>query len=256
MRVPHTVAACEKAGLDVIGWDAMGLVDMINVSSFYIHTMELGIEEFQARTKQAKIYGEMNYVTYQNSQVSKFARRYTTFEIYLASAFNLFHRGVDGLSLFNYDYVPQKSRLAMAEGLKGITDVDYLRTLPKNYVVYPRFGTFPATNEHAFDLIIPDDTSAVEFTRSLLRVETQKSCADLRISVSLNGKQLPECEHEGVELFRPVAQNAGYATRDRVKFYTVPLGSIIPGRNRFEIKNIDRNKSSCRLFSMELALYR
>ena len=43
VRVPETIAKCEKAGLDLPGWDAAGLVDMINVSSFYIHTMELGV---------------------------------------------------------------------------------------------------------------------------------------------------------------------------------------------------------------------
>ena len=256
IRIPHTVAACEKAGLDVIGWDALGLVDMINVSSFYIHTMELGIEEFKARTKRAKIYGEMNYVTYQNSKVSTYARRYTTAEIYRASALNLFHRGVDGLSLFNYDYVPAEARLAMAEGLKRITDIEYLRTSPKNYVVYPGFGTFPVTNEQTVDLIIPDDTSAVAFSRSLLRVEAQQSCADLHIGVWLNGKKLQDCGHEDTELFHPVAQNAGYATRDAVKFYTVPLDLLIPGGNKVQIKNLDKASVSCRLFSMELALYR
>jgi len=256
VRVPHTITACENAGLDVIGWDAAGLVDMINVSSFYIHTMELGIEDFKARTKRAKIYGEMNYVTYQNSKVSRFARRYATFAIYRASALNLLYRGVDGLSLFNYDYVPSKVRLAMAEGLKRITDVEYLRTLPKNYVIYPGFGTFPATNERTVELIVPDDTRKVRFDRALLRVETQASCADLCVRVWLNGGQLQECKYEGVELFPPMAQNAGYATRDRVKFYAVPLELLVPGRNKIEIKNLDKKKESCRLFSMELALYR
>ncbi len=256
VRVPHTIVACENAGLDVIGWDALGLVDMINVSSFYIHTMELGIEEFEARTKRAKIYGEMNFVTYQNSKVSTYARRYTTIEIYLASALNLFHRGADGLSLFNYDYVPSKVRLAMAEGLKRITDVEYLKTLPKNYVVYAGFGTFPATNQKTVDLVIPDDMATAKFKRAVLRIETQNSCANLQIGVWLNGKRLEECEHKDTELFPPVAQNAGYAARDTVKFFTVPLDSLIPGSNKVEIKNLDKEKTSCRLFSMELAFYR
>jgi len=256
VRVPHTVAACARVGLDVIAWDAAGLVDMINVSSFYIHTMELGIKEFKARTKRAKIYGEMNYVTYQNSKVSRFARRYTTFEIYRASALNLLHRGVDGLSLFNYDYVPSEVRLAMAEGLKRITDTEYLKTVPKNYAVYPGFGTFPATNDKTVELIIPDDTAQVAFDRALLRLETQKSCADLRIGVWLNGTQLQECQHDGVELFPPVAHNAGYATRDRVKFHTVPLDLLIAGKNTVRIENLDRKKRSCRLFSLEIALFR
>jgi hypothetical protein len=122
---------------------------MINISSFYNHTLELDIEGFRAKTKRAKLYGEMNYVTYQNSKVSKFARRYTTIPIYHASALNLFHRGVDGLSLFNYDYVPDKQRLPMTEGLKRITDIEFLKSQSKDYVVYSGFGTFPANNEKA-----------------------------------------------------------------------------------------------------------
>ena len=113
VRIPETPAKCRKAGLDVFAWDALGLVDMINVSSFYIHTMELDIEGFKAGVTRAKVYGEMNYVTYQNKEKK---RRYTTFEVYRASAFNLFQRGADGLSLFNYDYVPAGRRAQMAEG--------------------------------------------------------------------------------------------------------------------------------------------
>ena len=257
VRVPETIAKCEKAGLDVIGWDALGLMDMVNVSSFYFHTMELGIEEFKAKTTRAKIYGEMNYVTVQKKAFdARYARRYTTFEIYRASALNLFHRGVDGLSIFNYDYVPAKQRVAMAEGLLRITDVEYLKTMPKNYVVYPGFGNFPAVNEKNIDLIIPDDTAKVKFERAVLRVETQGSCADLQIGVWLNGKQLEACEHEDTELFLPVARNSAYAVREALKFYAVPLDLIIPGINSMKISNLDKEKASCTLFSMEIALYR
>ena len=255
-RVPHTVELCEQAGLDVIGWDAAGLVDMINVSSFYLHTMEMGVEAFQARTTRAKIYGEMNYVTYQNSKVDRYARRYTTFEIYRASALNLFARGVDGLSLFNYDYVPGDKRLKMAPGLKRITDVEYLKTVSKDYAVYPGFGSFKTADQETVELVIPDDTSKLAFARSLLRVETRTSCEDIRIGVWLNGKPLAECNHEAPELFPTVAQNAGYATRDVLKFYTVPLDAIIPGKNAVKLENLDREKRSCKFFSLEIALYR
>jgi hypothetical protein len=255
VRVPHTIARCEKAGLDVVGWDAAGLVDMINVSSFYIHTTELGIEEFQARTKRAKVYGEMNYVTYQNSKVSTFARRYTTFPIYRASALALLARGADGISLFNYDYVPSKLRLPMAEGLKGITDIEQLKAWPKDYVLYPGFGTFPAKDEKTAALVIPDDTSKTTFEKALLRVETAKGCSDLTIAAWLNGKPLPEVEHESAELFPPLAQNEGYATRDRVRFFAVPLDYLIPGTNTIKMKNEDQKRRSCQFFSLELALY-
>ena len=256
VRVPETVAKCENAGLDVVGWDARGLVDMVNVSSFYIHTMELGIEEFQAKTQRAKIYGEMNYVTFQNSKVSTFARRYTTIATYRASALNLFHRGADGLSLFNYDYVPSKQRLAMAPGLERITDVEFLKTAPKHYVVSRGFGSLPASNEATIDLIVPDDTAKVAFERSVLRVETEKPCADLEIAVRLNGEQLKPCEHRDTELFAPLAQNAGYAARDALKFYAVPLDVLIPGNNKVEIRNVDTAKASCKFVSTELGLFR
>ena len=256
VRVPETIAKCEKAGLDVIGWDGLGLVDMINVSSFYIHTTELGIEEFKARTRRAKLYGEMNYVTRQTGKAGKLARRYTTFETYRASALNLFCRGVDGLSLFNYDYVPSNLRVAMAEGLKSITDVAYLKALPKLYVVTPGFGTFPAKDEKRFDMVIPDDTAAVKFDRAVLRIETKEDCRSLRIDVSLNGTRLEPCEHKEPELFAPLAHNASYADRDALKFYTVPLDVLVSGRNTIHIRNAHKHKGSVRLLSMELALYK
>ena len=154
VRVPQSLLICKEAGLDVPGWDALHLVDMINVSSSYFQTMELEIEEFKANTKHAKIYGEMNYVTAQAPK-NKFARHYTTIPIYHAAALNLFCRGADGLSLFNYDYVPEKQRLPMTEGLKRITDIEYLKTVPKDYAVYRGFGSFPATNEATIRLVIP-----------------------------------------------------------------------------------------------------
>lgn len=253
VRVPETLAKCQEAGLDIPGWDAKQLVDMINVSSFYIHTIELGIEAFQAKTSHAKVYGEMNYVTYQKTPAE---RRYTTFQIYRASAFNLYHRGVDGLSLFNYDYVPSNQRPAMAEGLKRITDLEFLKTASKDYAVYPGFGTFTAGNEKTLKIVIPDDTSAVKFDHAVMRVETKQDCSDLQIDVSLNGTALKPLKHKDTELFPPVAKNESYPTYERLKFYSVPLNLLVPGKNTIHIKNVDREKHSINLFSMELGLYR
>lgn len=164
----------------------------------------------------------MNYITFQKTKAQKSKPtlnicHYTTFEVYHASALNLFHRGVDGLSLFNYDYVPAKERFAMAEGLKGITD---------------------------------------ECQRAMLRVETKGSCADLRIAARLNGKRLTPCKHEGTELFPPLVVNSASATRDSLKFYTVPLAKLVHGRNRIEIWNLDKRKTACKLLSIELAIYK
>lgn len=257
IRIPETLAKCEAAGMDIVEWDKQRLVEMINVSSFYVHTIELGIEGFRAVTQHGKIYGEMNYLTYQEPGSAKgFGRRYTTFETYRGSALNLFARGVDGLSLFNYDYAPAEKRMAMAEGLKRITDVDFLRSVSKDYVISSGFGTFPAKNEKEFELVIPDDTSKVKFDRAVLRVETKKSCVDLTIGVWLNGEALEPLTHEETELFTPVAKNFAYPAAEVLKFYAVPLNRIIAGKNRVKISKLGPAKPSCDLRSMELALYR
>jgi hypothetical protein len=257
IRIPETLAKCEEAGLDIPAWDKERLVEMINVSSFYIHTIELGIEEFQSATSYGRIYGEMNYLTYQQSGQEKGSgRRYTTFEVYRASALNLYQRGVDGLSLFNYDYVPVEKRFAMAEGLKRITDVEFLRQASKNYVISSGFGTFPAKNERTIDLVIPDDTTKVRFDRAVLRIETRKDCAALQIGVWLNGEALEPLAHEGTELFAPIAQNSSYPAPQVLKFYKVPLHRIITGKNSVKISNLTKDKGACDLASMELAMYR
>ncbi|MEZ0275522.1 MAG: family 10 glycosylhydrolase [Roseimicrobium sp.] len=257
IRIPETLAKCDAAGLDVQGWDKERLVEMINISSSYIHTIELGVEEFQAATSYGKLYGEMNYLTYEGPRkIVGSGRRYTTFEIYRASALNLFHRGVDGLSLFNYDYVPADQRLAMAEGLKRITDLDFLRNASKNYVIYARFGTFPAKNERTMELTIPDDTTKVQFDRAVLRVETRKDCTGLQIGAWLNGEALEPLTHEGTELFVPLAQSPAYPAPQVLKFYSVPLHGIIAGENTVKISNLTREKGGCELISMELAIYR
>lgn len=158
--------------------------------------------------------------------------------------------------LFNYDYVPSKQRPAMTAGLKRITDVEFLKTASKDYAVYPGFGTFPAGNEKTLRIIVPDDTSAVKFDRAVMRVETKQDCSDLQIDVSLNGTRLKPCEHEGTELFLPVAQNESYPTAERLRFYAVPLDLLVAGVNTIHVKNVDREKRSVNLFSMELGLYR
>jgi len=246
VRVPETPAKCAEAGLDVPGWDAARLVEMINISPFYRHTMALDIEGFRAATQHAKLYGEMNYVTHQAAK-NQFARRYTTIEAYRATALNFFSRGVDGLSLFNYDYVPEKQRLRMTDGLKRITDIEFLRTQPQNYVL----GNLSAVNEMTLEVIIPDNTCQ----RALLRVETRKSCANLQIAVSMNGRLLEPIQHEGTELFPPLAQNESYPTPDVLKFYEVPRRWIVPGTNRIQLKNLDKKKGSCQFFSVEIGLY-
>jgi hypothetical protein len=41
-----------------------------------------------------------------------------------------------------------------------------------------------------------------------------------------------------------------------IKFYTVPLDVLVPGKNRIEFKKAGAGKESCQFFSLELAIYR
>ena len=82
----------------------------------------------------------------------------------------------------------------MLEVLKRITDLDYLKTTSKNCAIYPNnmleAPTFPATDEATINIFIGDDTRKTKFQRSVLRVETKESCADLRIAAWLNSQRL------------------------------------------------------------------
>ncbi len=256
VRVPETPAKCLAAGLDVAAWDARGLVDMVNVSSFYIHTMELGLEAFRAAAPSARIYGEMNFVTSQNSKVSKYARRYTTVEAYRGAALNFLARGADGLSLFNYDYVPEKLRAPMASGLKGIASEAFLRTCSKAYVVTPGFGSLPATNAASVEIVIPDDTARVAFGKAVLRVETRTACAGVELEATLNGTELAVCDRAETELFPPLAQNAGYPTRATLRFFEVPPAVLVSGRNRIGLRAGAGAKPPFSFVGLELGLFR
>lgn len=130
VRVPQTIAGCEEAGLDVVSWDADGLIDMINVSPSKVLTLDLGIEEFQARTKRARIYAEMNYVTDERTEAGA-GRPYSTPEAYRNAALNFFARGADGLSFYNFTYAPADMQPALFEALAGITQRNCLEIFAK-----------------------------------------------------------------------------------------------------------------------------
>jgi hypothetical protein len=273
VRVPETIEKCNMAGLDVVQWDELGLVHMINMSPYYLHSLNIDIEGFKAKIKNAKLYAELEGWS-QAIDVPKGSNynqgnRLTPATTYRAAALNFLSRGADGISFFNYDYLPHGSpqyheaRVAAAKELKGITDVEHLKTLSKNYVMIPfqvrlmQERNKGVKDEYIEEVVIPDDTSKVKFSRAILRVETLKPSNDLNIEARLNGKALEPCEHEGTELVPPVFKSDyGYPTADKVKFYNVPLTDIIPGKNRIEARNLDKAKRSCELFSMELYLSR
>lgn len=272
VRVPETLEKCSYAGLDVARWDELGLVDMMNMSPYYLHSLNVDIEGFKAKIKHAKLYAELegwSQAIYVRGAAYNDGSRLTPADCYRATALNFLARGADGLSFFNYDYVPHGApsyhgkRVEAAKVLKGITDMATLKTLSKKYVMVPFQERLMlernagVKDEFTAQVVIPDDPSKVKFSEAILRVETVQSCADLNLAVRMNGKALAQRTHEGTELSEPVYKTPyGYPTADKVKFYAVDLADIIPGKNTFEVRNLDREKTSCDIFSLELALYR
>lgn len=270
VRVPETLDKCDYAGLDVVRWDELKLIDMINISPYYLHSLNVDIEGFRSKTKNAKLYAELegwSQAIYVRGAPYHHGSRLTPLECYRAAALNFLARGVDGISFFNYDYVPHGApslhdkRVEASKGLVGITDMDYLKTLPKVYVMVPFQERLMlernqgVKDEFTEEVLIPDDPSKVSFSESVLRVETADPCEDLEIAVWMNGKRLPRRDYDGTELSEPVYKTPhGYPTADKVKFYKVELSDIITGNNKFEVRNLDKAKRSCEIFSLELAL--
>ena len=193
--------------------------------------------------------------------------------MYRATAMNFLHRGADGVSLFNLDYVdgdcynlsvsqlelPLK-RAEMPAVLRGITDLRFLEGQSKHYAVYPNSQmlrpSFPAKDEKTLRFTIADDPAKTKFAKAVLRVETKEDSAAHRIQVLFNGHELQACDVPDTELFEPVHRNAGFPTRAHLKFYSVPLEHILCGSNEIAITNQDKAQSSLTLFSLEVALYK
>ncbi|AQQ72137.1 hypothetical protein SMSP2_02518 [Limihaloglobus sulfuriphilus] len=271
VRVPETLAKCDKAGLDVIEWDRLKLVEMINISPYYLQSLEVDIEDYKTNTAHAKIYAEMPRHT-QAIVAPKYSDglRYANIQTYRGTALNFLARGADGVSLFNYDYIPHGSpslaekRSQESKLLKDITNIEFLRTAEKLYIISPLRDSRlmvernkTVKNETTVDAVIPDDTSKKKFTRCVLRVETKDNCQDIDISARLNAELLEECEFEKTEFFEPVVETGhGYPPAEKLKFYAVPLSDITAGKNTFRILNLDKETESCEIVSLELALYR
>ncbi len=179
--------------------------------------------------------------------------------MYRAAAANLLARGVDGLTIFNMDYTLPARRAELPQVLRRITDPDYLATTARHYTVYPNRNisapTFPAKDAASLALVIADAARLPKSGRAVLRVETEQDSAGLRIEVRLNGQPLEPCEHDDTELFPPLERNAFFPTRERLRFFTVPLERLRGSPNRIEVVNLDKAAASCSFYSLELALY-
>lgn len=262
VRALHTVAANHHIGADLVAWDHAGWIDSITVSPSYIQTSDVEVEEFAAKCRRAKIFGELNFVHLQLAGTGHNAqeRRYVTAEAYRAATLSYLERGAAGVSFFNTYCIPQPAlgRLT-SDLLMHFKDLEVLRRSDKNYTSYATSSTlfgriFPAKDRKDFAIFVAD-VEPGRFGKAALRFETKGASTGLRIEVWLNGTKLAPYEASEVELFPPVAVNDAAPKRERVKFFTVPPAALKFGRNDLRVVNADAGSKSCDFVSAELALY-
>ena len=251
VRVPRSIGDCMKAGLDVPRWDRERLVDMVNVSSFFISTHEVDIEGFRAAMENARIYGEMHFITemmrampsgYRNNVSQK-----TTPVQYETMAHEFWQRGVDGLSFFNFAYCrehqfgePRRRGFPGVEPpfetLKRIGDREFLAPRPKHYVINSHFDTLPVSAQpgcsvsFGLDVNLAPETT---FEDGLLRIENDGDLWGLGVRALLNGQELVPSRYVG-ELFAPFTRESLPDMRT-VETYAMPPDLVRPGRNEITI---------------------
>ena len=261
IRALHTIDANSQIGADLLAWDAAGWLDGIVVSPSYVHTADVGLEDFVARRTRAKIYGELNFVHLQLAGTGHDAqdRRFVTPETYRAATLSYLERGADGVSFFNTYCVPQPALGRLASGLlTTLKDFDGLKRADKNYTSYATSSTmfgriFPAKNERSFQIFVADEVPGY-CRQATLRLETKAACAGLPVEARLNGTLLAEYATDEVDLVPPLLVNRAAPQRERLKFFTVPLSTLRFGSNTVEVRNLDARRRPCEFTSAELAI--
>lgn len=261
-RVLPTVRANFDIGLDVLAWDAAGWLDAIIVSSSYVQTADVGIEDFATRRTKAKIFGELNYLHVQIAGTGHDPndRRYVVPETYRAATLSFLERGADGVSFFNTYCVPRRELNELTSGLlTNLKDLDALSRSDKLYTCYATPATmfgriFPARNEKSFEMFIADDLPG-RCKNAILRFETKAACRDIPAGAWLNGTQLETLTPDTVELFPPLTINRASPNPDNLKYFSVPLSALKFGINAVTVRNANGTRQPCDFTAAELALY-
>ena len=272
VRVPRTLDECAKVGLDVLGWDQTKLVDMVNVSSYFISTHEIDIEDFRDQLEHAKIYGEMHFITdtgrvhpsgYRNNYSQK-----TTREQYETLAYEYWQRGVDGLSLFNFSYCREhhfgEPRRRGFPGVAPPFDMldaacapEQLGPRAKHYFINSNFDKLPISLGLECSASVDFDLHAdpAAFQDAMLRVEMAETAWGMAFDVALNGQVLEASPYVG-ELFTPFTRES-LPDHFNVENYRVPPALVRAGRNVITITRRGESAISSPLVCrrLELALY-
>lgn len=250
VRVPYTTKWCHGVGLDVERWDHEKLIDMVNVSTYFICSPKVDVAGYKAWVQNAPLYGEMHFIVDKTKLYNGFMNnctRKTTKEMYRALAATYLDQGMDGVSFFNTDYARhhffnEPRRLHLKDGqppledFNGIASLEHLSGLDKHYFVGPNYSELPQVNVLDMELYIADKKPADTFKHAILRIKTQEPCQGLEIAANINGNDLKGIVWMG-ELFPPLSIE-GVATPEYVKCYQVPVEVLKHGNNHISARNL------------------
>ena len=272
VRVPCTVKWANEVGLDVGRWDREGLIDMVNISPFFMSSTGLDVSGYKSIVNHAATYGEIHFILenteLRNGFINNCTRKMNR-QMYRALAATFLDEGFDGISLFNFDYTghhffnePRRNHLK--EGLPphdvlvGITNPEQLAKQDKHYFVGPYYTSLPMKNTLDLDIYIADTNPSGDFGQALLRIKTEKPCECIEIEAQVNGVPVEEVTWMG-ELFPPQSIE-GVAKPEQVKYYKVPVEILKHGNNHITAQNkVDECLQRDRMATynmVELALYK
>lgn len=234
IRVPHEYHRCEQAGLDVSAWAKEQLVDMVNISSYYINDPDLDFAAYRKHMPQALLFGEMHFIVDHGEMPGPYTNnvtRKTSREMYYAMAERYWADGADGLSFFNFDYVrhhhfnePRRKWIRDSEppfDVPGaVMDRERLAGLPKHY--YWRANKLRQNPNGMLTLNFSLPANLQVYPSAILRIVTEDPYVAQQVDVQLNQHRPTETDGCG-ELFAPPSHEALYPIQHMRFFRIDPL---------------------------------
>lgn len=263
VRMPHRYEYCAKIGFDVKKWVESGWVQMVNISSSYIHSEAIEIEAYHEALPNSFIYGEEQMII--NNCINKYgwpAERRTPKEILETTAYSFLRRGAYGVSIFNFPCTreieqPTKDPDSIyseppREVLSHITDIEYLKHCSKHYFSYGYNdltfdGKLPAKGHVITVMHIWDNI--VDYQSAAIRIICKDDIEGCKKAVRLNGEILVQSQDNN-ELFKEDVIEGQFPSSQTFNCI-IPLNLLKPD-NTIEIC---LNASTKEIFGVELALY-
>ncbi|MEK6796874.1 MAG: hypothetical protein AABZ39_19025 [Spirochaetota bacterium] len=256
-------------GIDLATWLDEGLVDIVQLSTFYVMSSVMDMEFFRKKYPKAKFFVEFTQSTEWGKEIELSAEssRKPTRELLRSTAASYLDRGADGISLFNFVYYRDYSfgnakKLDRTEpefgALRDITDRKKLAKEAKHY--YVGVNHYPALSRVLPVTSAPDKPAEVRmhiadddmrgFSRAVVRIQTAEPYTGT-IRCDKNGSTLTETLVTG-ELFPNPYREVVPKDHSLYHDFDIPLSLIVPGWNTFTIEA----GGECTVRRMEIALYR